>query len=182
MAWTKDKATKLIALVKNEKSFISNHIKLAEKNQNHPNWKAQKCSYYELEHKAKLELKRQVRKSLLAEKWLEKHGMIVSSSRVVSSFKTEHAAYLQSDNWKLLKEKYRSDISRKQECWGCGISHKIKAHDFHHLHYDSFKCETLDDIIPVCRSCHSEIHALHRKLKILSIQDVTSKFINRFQK
>lgn len=66
----------------------------------------------------------------------------------------EYIDYLQSPEW---------DKKRKQRlhldgytCQGCGA--KNKPLDVHHLTYDRFGNEWLDDLESLCRQCHDKRH------------------------
>lgn len=185
MAWTVAKATKLIADVANEKQFLSRFIKNALINQSHKNWQHRIYSQQQLERRALIALKAAKRKAGLAEIWLRKQKVNVSSIVIkndppvvikpakIQSFEEQHRNYIKSKQWQKLKQLYRSDKNRKQECWRCNVTEIEKPHDFHHIHYRTFKCETLDDIIPLCRDCHNHIHNIHKAQTSKTIEQIT---------
>ena len=70
----------------------------------------------------------------------------------------EYKQYLQSDEWKQLRlKKIRQVESRCQVCYS---PDHLEAH---HRTYKNFKEENLNDIVVLCRDCHSLFHK-NRKL------------------
>jgi hypothetical protein len=71
--------------------------------------------------------------------------------------KEDYDEYINSDEW---KEKREAIFELKgKRCSICGTSFGII--DCHHLNYDHFKHEEeneYDDVIPLCRDCHAELH------------------------
>lgn len=67
----------------------------------------------------------------------------------------EKKAYLNSPEWKALKhQRLAIDRYTCQSCNQSGLSLEV-----HHLHYRTFKSESLSDLISVCRNCHEAIHS-----------------------
>lgn len=66
--------------------------------------------------------------------------------------KTEYAKYLKSNWWKERKEKYWN--KHKKICFCCGL----EATELHHYDYTVLGKEKDYNLIPLCRSCHQEIH------------------------
>lgn len=60
--------------------------------------------------------------------------------------------YLKSEEWKTLRN---TIIGSGCNCQCCK---KVKASDVHHMVYRNIVDITLNDLIPVCRSCHEFIH------------------------
>jgi len=67
-------------------------------------------------------------------------------------FKT-YAEYLASDKWKSFKTKYRASGRSRR----CDICHK-KPIQLHHKTYARLGEELLDDVVPLCRDCHKNVH------------------------
>ncbi len=65
--------------------------------------------------------------------------------------------YLRSKEWQILREQV---IKRDSVCTNC----MQPANDVHHLHYDNFTKEKLEDLILLCRECHEEVHRLNPNL------------------
>lgn len=66
----------------------------------------------------------------------------------------EYQFYMQSEEWDYIRrQRLRID---NYTCQGCGA--KDKPLDVHHITYDRFGRESLDDLLSVCRQCHEEIH------------------------
>ena len=71
--------------------------------------------------------------------------------------KEEYDEYMNSDEWKEKREEIFGLKGRR--CSICGTSFGII--DCHHLNYDHFKHEEeydYEDVIPLCRDCHSDLH------------------------
>lgn len=67
----------------------------------------------------------------------------------------EKKAYLDSPQWKAIKrQRLAMDQYTCQSCYQSGLSLEV-----HHLHYRTFKSESLSDLISVCRNCHEAIHS-----------------------
>lgn len=63
-------------------------------------------------------------------------------------------AYLDSPQWKAIKrQRLAIDRYTCQSCNQSGLSLEV-----HHLHYRTFKSESLSDLVSVCRNCHEAIH------------------------
>ena len=60
--------------------------------------------------------------------------------------------YIKSKKW----FRKRLEVYQVQkECFGCGIKNNL---DVHHLTYKNLGKEKLEDLITLCRKCHSEVH------------------------
>lgn len=65
-----------------------------------------------------------------------------------------YADYLKSPAWRDVRERYiASDLP--QVCM-CGAT----SWELHHTTYERVGRERLDDLIPLCRTCHADAHAL----------------------
>lgn len=60
--------------------------------------------------------------------------------------------YLQSDEWRKLRE---TVMSTSPQCQCC---HQTAANDVHHMVYRNIVDITVSDLLPVCRKCHKLIH------------------------
>jgi len=70
-----------------------------------------------------------------------------------------YRAYLKTKHWKNLRLRYkRSKLPWK--CYVCGSTERLQLH---HRSYRRVGRERLQDLIPMCRACHSEIHRLERR-------------------
>ncbi len=90
----------------------------------------------------------QIKKRITKEKIRERHIL----------FQENYLTYMESDEWKAKRMLVlKRDGNLCQEC-------KVaKAEDVHHITYDNFKNEKLEDLVSVCRDCHKEIHIAQRK-------------------
>lgn len=74
----------------------------------------------------------------------------------VSAWRKEHAKYTRSKTWKdkrelvLARDNYR--------CQYCDSDGDGKSLHVHHLTYNNFKNEPLEDLITLCGHCHSGAH------------------------
>jgi 5-methylcytosine-specific restriction endonuclease McrA len=67
--------------------------------------------------------------------------------------KTSYIEYLESANWKKLREKVLERDGHR--CAKCGKPDRLQAH---HRTYDRVREENLDDLITLCRTCHAAVH------------------------
>jgi hypothetical protein len=68
----------------------------------------------------------------------------------------QYAEYLESDHWKQLR-------AAAIEKWGDRCSNcSVPRVDVHHLRYGTLFDVTTDDLMPLCRRCHDNVHASPR--------------------
>ncbi len=68
--------------------------------------------------------------------------------------------YIKSAAWRAKRaEFWRSDLPK--QCYGCGTNSTEASMHLHHRTYKNLGRERLLDLVPVCESCHREIHRLH---------------------
>ena len=70
----------------------------------------------------------------------------------------QYIAYLNSKAWKAKKKLMFGKFGKS--CQACRNTKKI---DVHHLHYRNFGDELLQDLMVLCRKCHSDVHKLASK-------------------
>lgn len=63
-------------------------------------------------------------------------------------------SYLHSDQWKQVKRKVLKRDGH--HCQSCGSSLHLEVH---HVTYDRLGNEDLSDLVTLCNSCHSKLHA-----------------------
>jgi hypothetical protein len=80
--------------------------------------------------------------------------------------KAEYAEYLRSDHWLELRRTYRAE--RPWQCRSCGEKKRL---DLHHLTYKRLGKEHLDDLTPLCRSCHQAKHGIVVDGKVIRLPD-----------
>lgn len=69
--------------------------------------------------------------------------------------KEEYKEYLQSEDWRLIREsRLRAD---NFTCQKCGSRQSLQVH---HLTYERVGCECIKDLITLCKDCHSEVHGI----------------------
>lgn len=69
--------------------------------------------------------------------------------------------YIQSPEWRKKRDEYW-DSGLPNECYCCGTPRHSGMH-LHHRTYKRLGNEYLRDLVPVCQTCHEEIHVLHRE-------------------
>lgn len=80
---------------------------------------------------------------LLAEWWRYHH----------SHRRKAYDAYINSDKWKVL----RKQVLRR-DSYTCQVCKSQRAVQVHHLTYEHFQNEPLEDLLSVCLECHEQIH------------------------
>jgi len=70
----------------------------------------------------------------------------------------EYLDYIKSDNWKNKKVKYYKKHTKI--CEACGSTKDIHLH---HKTYRRLREETSRDLVPLCSTCHDEVHRIARK-------------------
>lgn len=71
--------------------------------------------------------------------------------RKASSKHVPYEVYLKSDHWKELKNLWLPGT----DCYGCDFGEKL---EIHHINYENLWGEQPDDIIILCRRCHTKLH------------------------
>lgn len=72
-----------------------------------------------------------------------------------------HGAYMKSLRWKLLRVKVLTRDG--YQCRICGNkNHPDSPLQLHHLNYDNFGVEELDDLLTLCKDCHLAVHEADR--------------------
>lgn len=64
--------------------------------------------------------------------------------------------YIRSYVWRIRRHVYFRNHRRR--CAACGIKQTVVLH---HLSYENLGHEPDDDLMPLCRECHSEFHRQH---------------------
>lgn len=72
----------------------------------------------------------------------------------------DHNRYLQSDEWRKIRQSVLMRDGYLCQC--CKVS---KATEVHHLHYQTWRRESEDDLISLCRNCHEFVTDQTRMLK-----------------
>lgn len=70
-----------------------------------------------------------------------------------------YRAYIQSKEWRAVRERYWASKMPK-ECYCCGRPRHSGMH-LHHRTYKNLGNERLMDLVPVCKGCHADIHYLY---------------------
>jgi hypothetical protein len=81
------------------------------------------------------------------------HWVVCRECQPKLPWRIQHYWYLQTPEW---KKRWRA--TRRRDKYICQVCHKNKATQVHHLNYDHWKNEPLDDLISVCRLCHMSLH------------------------
>lgn len=87
---------------------------------------------------------------------LPKAGNVtVTCGETVISTNFTYDSYIQSVQWKNKRKEY-FQVYPKPDCYCCGRKFHIGM-ELHHRTYVNFGNENLEDLVPVCKSCHDEI-------------------------
>ena len=71
----------------------------------------------------------------------------------------DYKTYLSSEKWKETKIAMKLNYKVCQEC---GSENDLCVH---HINYENFGNESIDDITLLCRKCHDNLHKLIKKMK-----------------
>lgn len=84
------------------------------------------------------------------------NGYFTVKRMKVSKWRMEHMAYIRSKEW---KAKRLLVLARdNNQCQQCGSDGNGRSLHVHHLTYDNFKNEPLEDLVALCGHCHSGAH------------------------
>ncbi len=88
-----------------------------------------------------------------------------------------YVAYINSPEWRAVRQRYFQSRLYKGRCAGCGATGVTL--DVHHRTYRRLGHEWLGDLIAVCRRCHDTIHNMQRAEteKKVSVRSATSQII-----
>ena len=80
----------------------------------------------------------------------------------------KYADYLQSDEW--FQIRFRALLLARFHCEFCGQPANATGRgplglDVHHLSYDRLGEERPEDVIVLCRDCHSDAHEFPKRLE-----------------
>jgi len=78
----------------------------------------------------------------------------------------EYNEYLRTADWKSRKEKFKKLWGNK--CVMCG---EEKGISMHHLNYDCLGKEKMQDIMPLCKKCHFDVHKNRLKIWIFTEEE-----------
>ena len=85
--------------------------------------------------------------------------------------------YIQSEAWQEVRRRFWASRLPK-ECYVCGSGEGPK--DLHHRTYKNLGSERLMDLVPLCRRCHVEVHALHDRKPRLSLWGATGALRRKY--
>lgn len=78
-----------------------------------------------------------------------------TKKRTLKGITKEYRQYLNSPEWKKLRESFISHKGSK--CEKCGSESNLQVH---HLHYKNIFKEKFEDLMVLCKSCHRKEHKL----------------------
>ena len=91
-------------------------------------------------------------------KYLEVFGVVLGlkdpRERKKVSKKDEYNNYLKSNQWRIFRELIL--FERGNYCENC--NEWFESLDMHHIHYNNFKKELRQDVLVLCKDCHTELH------------------------
>jgi len=70
----------------------------------------------------------------------------------------DYDAYLKSAQWQAVKRRYR-----RERPWLCNLCGAEDGLHLHHTTYERVGQEHVDDLMPLCEPCHSQVHDLERR-------------------
>ena len=71
--------------------------------------------------------------------------------------RAQYRAYLQSPAWKAIRQQVL--VRDAYACTTCGATSGKSIIEVHHLTYERFGHELLEDLITLCRPCHAKVHS-----------------------
>lgn len=80
--------------------------------------------------------------------------------------------YIYSPQWRAKCDLYWR--THGKYCQACGSRKKLHVH---HMDYARFKNEPLTDLMGLCYTCHTEVHALHRKSGRKNLRQITMQYV-----
>ena len=87
-------------------------------------------------------------------------GLIWSTGRLAR--RAAYCDYMSSPQWFALREQWARDWMARHGiepcCLICGAPWLLERDDLHHRTYARLGHESCRDLIPLCRSCHGELH------------------------
>jgi 5-methylcytosine-specific restriction endonuclease McrA len=73
-----------------------------------------------------------------------------------------YAIYIESEPWYQRRQRWRAEwVARtgtEPTCLACGTEWTLRAGDLHHRSYGRLGTEAFEDVIPLCRACHTAVH------------------------
>ena len=86
----------------------------------------------------------------------------VRNSRGREVRRAKYSAYIVSSEWYRRRERWEEAetrrLGRAPRCAGCSKPWSSRSGDMHHITYDRLGREAHDDLMPLCRGCHTLIH------------------------
>lgn len=81
-----------------------------------------------------------------------------------------YVEYLKTEHWKAL----RSNMLRRAG-FRCQLCNAAEPLDVHHRTYENRGCESYQDLIALCRSCHEKHHDIESPTEDVSVEDIYSE-------
>lgn len=104
----------------------------------------------------------------------------------LSEMRAHHGDYINSPEWRAKKREFWNS-DRPRICYVCGTSNNL---ELHHLTYERFGQERLEDLVPLCRAHHQEVTNLweaekakgmgHIRREKITIRSVTESVADRY--
>ena len=89
-------------------------------------------------------------------------GLVWSKARLAR--RAAYGAWTASAGWQARREAWHATFVARfaagPVCAVCGAEWSLGRGDLHHRSYDRLGHEADADLVPVCRACHTELHAL----------------------
>jgi 5-methylcytosine-specific restriction endonuclease McrA len=75
-----------------------------------------------------------------------------------------YATYIDSEPWYQRRQRWHAQWMARTGvdpvCLVCGTTWTLRAGDLHHRSYDRLGAEAFEDLVPLCRVCHTAVHDL----------------------
>lgn len=96
-------------------------------------------------------------RAMVNNKYQPRPGSRKSPRRTVAP--SEYATYIKSPEWRAQRARYWASSLAKC-CYACGLPWLIfnQGMHLHHRAYHNLGNERLEDLLPLCESCHFEVH------------------------
>jgi len=86
------------------------------------------------------------------------------------SWKQRYDTYIDSEAWRYRREEWAAEHLRRSPgpivCAVCGQPWNIRRDDLHHVEYSRLGAEQHDDLMPLHRQAHDDVHDLLDRLRL----------------
>ena len=90
------------------------------------------------------------------------------------AWRIKYETYMSSPAWRATRSSFIEASGGSLKCASCGQKDDIALH---HVSYDRLGSELLEDLIPMCPTCHQGVHDLHRSGRF-TLKEATDRVIS----